>query len=135
MVGHTGMDHYLEGIRLFNAGEYWHAHEQWEICWLQSSQPESTFYKGIIQAAAALEKWKRGQLRGMRLNYAKSRPKLVAVGPQMCGLDVAALIAAMDRFVLTGGPPAPTPHLMLDAQTSAALDAHIRLIETILHHE
>ncbi|NJL35275.1 MAG: DUF309 domain-containing protein, partial [Chloroflexaceae bacterium] len=25
---------YLEGIRLFNAHHFWHAHEQWEACWL-----------------------------------------------------------------------------------------------------
>ncbi len=135
MVWDTGMDHYLEGIRLFNTGEYWHAHEQWEICWLQSDQPEATFYKGIIQAAAALEKWKRGQPRGMRLNYAKSRPKLVAVGPWMRGLDVAALIAAMDRFVSTGGPPAPTPRITLDPPTAAALEAHIRTVESLPRHE
>ncbi|MCS6940081.1 MAG: DUF309 domain-containing protein [Roseiflexaceae bacterium] len=128
------MDHYLEGIRLFNEGEYWHAHEQWEICWLNAPQPEAMFYKGIIQAAAALEKWKRGQPRGMRLNYAKSRPKLMAAGPTMHGMDVAALIAAMDRFVLSGGPPAPVPRITLDPPTAAALDAHIRSLETDLHH-
>lgn len=128
------MDHYLEGIRLFNEGEYWHAHEQWEICWLNATEPEATFYKGLIQAAAALEKWKRGQPRGMRLNYAKSRPKLAAVSPSMRGLDIAALIAAMDRFVLGGGPPAPTPCITLDPSTAAALEAHIRSVEAASRH-
>lgn len=134
MTRQAGMDHYLEGIRLFNEGEYWHAHEQWEICWLESSQPEATFYKGIIQAAAALEKWKRGQPRGMRLNYAKSRPKLVAVSPSMRGLNITALIAAMDQFVLSGGPPAPIPRIPLDPPTAAALEAHIRSVEAASHH-
>lgn len=120
------MDHYLEGIRLFNNGEFWHAHEQWEICWLAAAQPEATFYKGIIQAAAALEQWRRGNLRGLRLNYAKSRPKLVAVGPAMLGLDVAALIGAMDGFVARGGPPALLPRIMLDLPTSAQFEAHVR---------
>ena len=32
------MDAYLEGIRLFNAGEFWHAHEQWESCWLAAAK-------------------------------------------------------------------------------------------------
>lgn len=128
------MDHYLEGIRLFNAGEYWHAHEEWEWCWRRSSEPEATFYKGIIQAAAALEKWKRGQPRGMRLNYAKSRSKLVAVSPSMCGLDVAALITAMDRFVAMGGPPVLIPQIVLDLPAAAALEAHIRAIQANPHH-
>ena len=103
--------HYLEGIRLFNAGEYWHAHEQWEICWLESSETESVFYKGIIQAAAALVHWKKANPRGLRRNWEKSRPKLAALPPQMGGLDLHALIADMDRFVATNGDSAPVPQL------------------------
>lgn len=119
------MNHYFEGIRLFNAGEFWHAHEQWEICWLAASQPDETFYQGIIQVAAALVHWQRGNPRGLALNYAKSRPKLVAVAPAMHGLDVAALIAAMDQFVALGGSPAPLPSIMLDTRTAAAYEAFL----------
>ena len=107
------MEEYREGIRLFNAGEFWHAHEQWEACWLRSAEPESMFYKGIIQAAAALVHWQRGNLRGLRRNWEKGRPKLVALPPAMGGLDLPALIADMDRFVLAGGAQAEVPHLRL----------------------
>jgi uncharacterized protein len=105
------MEAYLEGIRLFNQGEYWHAHEQWETCWLASAEPESTFYKGIIQAAAALVHWQRGNQRGLRRNWEKGRPKLVALPPSMQGLDLRALIADMDRFVVAGGPASGAPQL------------------------
>lgn len=107
------MEEYREGIRLFNAGEFWHAHEQWEACWLRSAEPESMFYKGIIQAAAALVHWQRGNLRGLRRNWEKGRPKLVALPPAMGGIDLPALIADMDRFVLAGGAQAEVPHLRL----------------------
>ena len=99
--------HYLEGIRLFNAGEFWHAHEQWEACWLIAQEPELTFYQGIIQAAAALVHWQRGNPRGLRRNWEKGRPKLVALPPVMLGLDLRALIVAMDRFIETGGDTPP----------------------------
>jgi len=98
---------YLEGIRLFNAGEFWHAHEQWEACWLLAREPELTFYQGIIQAAAALVHWQRGNPRGLRRNWEKGRPKLVALPPVMLGLDLRALIVAMDRFIETGGDTPP----------------------------
>jgi uncharacterized protein len=98
---------YLEGIRLFNAGEFWHAHEQWEACWLIAREPELTFYQGIIQAAAALVHWQRGNSRGLRRNWEKGRPKLVALPPAMLGLDLRALIIAMDRFVELGGDTPP----------------------------
>ena len=105
------MDPYLEGIRLFNAGEFWHAHEQWEICWRESTEPDATFFKGMIQAAAALVHWQRGNLRGLRRNWEKGRPRLVALPVAMRGLDVRALIADMDRFVLGSGVGAPVPQL------------------------
>jgi uncharacterized protein len=115
------MDKYLEGIRLFNAGEFWHAHEQWEACWLSSTEPDSTFYKGIIQAAAALVHWQKHNPRGLRRNWEKSRPKLVALPPMMNGLDLRALIADMDRFVLAGGPAASAPHLRYAADPPEAV--------------
>jgi predicted metal-dependent hydrolase len=105
------MDPYLEGIRLFNEGEFWHAHEQWEACWKGTGEPDSTFYKGIIQAAAALVHWKKGNVRGLRRNWAKSRPKLVALPPVVRGLDLRALIADMDHFVLSGGTSNQPPRL------------------------
>lgn len=89
---------YLEGIRLFNTGHFWHAHEQWEECWLRSSEPDSTFYKGIIQAAAALVHWQKGNPRGLHLNWAKSRPKLASLPSPYMGLDLAVLLIAMDDF-------------------------------------
>ena len=104
---------YLEGVRLFNDGEFWHAHEQWEACWLVSTEPESTFYKGIIQAAAALVHWKKGNPRGLRRNWSKGRPKLVALPATMQGLDLRDLIAAMDRFVIADGPPEHVPRMRL----------------------
>jgi predicted metal-dependent hydrolase len=104
---------YLEGIRLFNAGEFWHAHEQWEACWLAAAEPEATFYKGIIQAAAALVHWQRGNPRGLRRNWEKARPKLTALPAVMKGLDLRALIADMDRFVIADGPRERVPQLHL----------------------
>src|SRR3954464_11374530 len=101
------MEAYLEGIRLFNAGEFWHAHEQWEACWMIAREPDKTFYQGIIQVAAALVHWQRGNARGLRRNWEKGRPKLVALPPVLHGLDLRALIVAMDRFVQTSGAAPP----------------------------
>jgi predicted metal-dependent hydrolase len=115
------MDAYLEGIRLFNEGEFWHAHEQWESCWIGSAEPESTFYKGIIQAAAALVHWKKGNPRGLRRNWEKSRPKLVALPPAMLGLDIRALIADMDRFVIGSGASPPRLRYTGEAHNRSAM--------------
>ncbi|MBC8076145.1 MAG: DUF309 domain-containing protein [Chloroflexales bacterium] len=98
-----------EGVRLFNAGHFWHAHEQWEECWLVAAEPDASFYKGIIQAAAALVHWQRGNNVGLHRNWAKSRPKLVALLPHYGGVDLGALIAAMDTFVAADPSPQHAP--------------------------
>jgi predicted metal-dependent hydrolase len=99
------------GIELFNAGHYWHAHEQWEQCWLTSPEPAATFYKALIQAAAALVKWQQGNLRGLQRNWAKSRARLLTLPPTFAGIDLLALRTAMDAFVLA--PDQPPPQLLL----------------------
>lgn len=109
---------YREGVRLFNAGAFWHAHEQWEECWRQAHEPDATFYKGIIQAAAALVHWQKGNLRGLRRNWEKSRPKLVALPRVMHGLELGRLIAEMDQFVRD--PSTRTPPRLCEATGSGA---------------
>lgn len=101
---------HLEGIRLFNEGHYWHAHEQWEVCWLRSAEPDATFYKAIIQAAAALVKWRQGNLRGLRRNWAKSCARLDRLPPAYLGLDLADLRAQIDRIVADPGGAPPRLH-------------------------
>ncbi len=103
--------HYLEGIRLFNAGHYWHAHEQWEDCWLAASGDDAIFYKAIIQAAAALVKWRQGNARGLARNWAKSRARLASLPPHYHGLDLAALQRQLDA--LCSGTSANPPLLQL----------------------
>ncbi len=94
---------YLEGIRLFNAGSFWHAHEQWELCWLAAQRMDgmdALFFKGMIQSAAALEKWRRGSLYGMQLNWAKSRVKIDQLPTLYMGLNLVVFRHQMETFVI-----------------------------------
>jgi predicted metal-dependent hydrolase len=42
-----------EGLRLYESGEFFTAHEAWESVWLKSPEPEKTFLQGLIQVTAA----------------------------------------------------------------------------------
>ena len=92
---------FAEGVRLFNSGAFWHAHEQWEDCWRQAHEPEATLLKGLIQAAAALVHWQRGNPKGLWRNWYKARPRLVAVTHLQGTLSITSFIAQMDQFVVT----------------------------------
>ena len=104
--------HYLAGIDLFNGGSFWHAHEEWEDAWKAEVNPtRRLFYKGIIQTAAALVHWQRGNPRGLHLNWAKARPKLEQLPPEVLGLDIRSLIDHMDRFEAVEGVGLLPPRL------------------------
>ncbi len=105
---------YLAGIELFNDGHFWHAHEEWEAAWRASDDPQiRQFYKGIIQTAAALVHWQKGNPRGLHLNWRKARAKLTTLPPKLMGLDILNLVASMDRFEQAEGHGLPPPQLVV----------------------
>ena len=108
--------HYLAGLELFNSGRFWHAHEEWEDAWKATADPEiRLFYKGIIQTAAALVHWQKGNPKGLHLNWAKARSKLIELPPALMGLDLHALVVSMDRFEQAEGVDLTPPQLLLQA--------------------
>ena len=52
-----------EGLRLYNTGEYFEAHEAWETVWLAATEPQRTFLQALIQVTAAFEHLKRNDNR------------------------------------------------------------------------
>jgi uncharacterized protein len=105
---------YLAGIELFNDGRFWDAHEQWEEAWLAADDPQTKlFYKGIIQTAAALVHWQKGNPKGLHLNWAKARSKLTQLPPDVMGLGLRQLIAYMDYFDKVEGVGPEPPRLIL----------------------
>jgi predicted metal-dependent hydrolase len=53
-----------EGLRLYEAGEFFTAHEAWETVWLKAPEPEKTFLQGLIQVTAAFHHLRRDNRLG-----------------------------------------------------------------------
>lgn len=87
---------YLQGITLFNAGDYFEAHEAWESLWLSSTGTERTFYQGLIQLAAAMHHYSHGHYGAARRMYQKARSRFGQVPSPFLGLDLVALIEQCD---------------------------------------
>lgn len=99
-------------LELFDAGRYHDAHEVLDELWEATSGPDADFYKGLIQAAICLHHWTEGNLEGARKLYTGHRKFLAAYLPAHLGLDVAALLAEMQRAlapVLRAKPDARVP--------------------------
>lgn len=82
---------FRRGVALFNARKFFQAHEVWEELWLLETGPEKTFLQGMIQVAAALHHYSRGNRRGTKSLLAAGALKLRLIPENYCGL-------ALDKF-------------------------------------
>jgi hypothetical protein len=92
-------DVFYEGIRLFNEGDWFEAHERWEDIWRQASGARKRFYQGLIQAAVVIEHIRRGNPRGMLSVWESCQPKFAGLPNVYMGIDIAKLLAGVKRLV------------------------------------
>lgn len=45
---------FWQGVEQFNAGQFYACHDTLEALWIEASEPEKTFYQGILQIAVGL---------------------------------------------------------------------------------
>ena len=83
---------FKKGIELFNEGKFFESHEVIEDIWRETEGEYKDFYRGLIQAAAALHHLKRGTLKGGILVYRSSIEHLKNYPPVTLGLNVRKLI-------------------------------------------
>jgi predicted metal-dependent hydrolase len=80
-----------EGLRLFNAGKYFEAHEALEIAWLEERGKVRDLYRGILQVGVAYLHITRGNYAGAIKVHDRS-VKWLKSWPDHCrGIDVRKL--------------------------------------------
>lgn len=119
---------YLQGIRLFNAGYYWEAHEAWEALWHAQGRQGTTadILKALIKLAAAGVKVREHQPHGIKTHAGRAAALLdsarIEGGNQQLGLDLEAL-ARQARQIAEAPPEDPTP---VDAPAAPVLGLQIQ---------
>lgn len=88
---------YLKGIDLFNAGEFFAAHEVWEDLWRGSREVKREYYQGLVQCAVALEHFRRGNARGALRLYDTCRRHFSHVPDTFMGVDIVRFLAGMQH--------------------------------------
>ncbi len=82
-----------EGLRLYQQGAAWDAHEVWEPVWLSAEGDDKHLLQALIQVAAAVHKHQQGVAPGVRKNLDKALANLERIGRSAClGIDVVGLI-------------------------------------------
>jgi uncharacterized protein len=87
-----------EGIRLFNQGNFFAAHEVWEQEWKIAEGEEKVFYQAMIQAAAALLHIQRGNYAGAVSVYLKSWAKLALLPEVSMGIELAQFRSELRQY-------------------------------------
>ena len=93
------------GVELFNAGEFWEAHEAWEEAWMpHRHEPGSDFFKGLVQVSAGWFHYGRRNRNGALIKWRTGADYLRQYLPADHGLDLAGLVAHTDaaRAALDG---------------------------------
>lgn len=110
---------FRHGVELFNAGEFFEAHEVLEDVWRAAPAPEKKFLQGLIQIAVAFVHYQRGNFVGAMSLSARGSRNLSHYDAQFGGLMVAALLTDVStwRSALDGGRSLPPfPRIQLAAR-------------------
>lgn len=106
---------FIEGVAVFNAGEFWECHAVLEPLWLEEHRPERDLYKGLIQLAGGYYHIERGNGKGA-LSLLTKGPELLAPFAPLCmGLQIDSCleqaVAARNHVVAAseGQPLQPLP--------------------------
>lgn len=82
----------LEGIRLFNTGKFYEAHEELEHEWHAERRPIRRLYQGILQIGVGFHHARGGNLKGAILLLSDGIAKVSEFQPGCQGIDTARLV-------------------------------------------
>lgn len=91
----------LSGIRAFNGGEYFQAHELWEPVWREAAPAEKPYYQGLIQAAVAFHHLHRGNFVGATRLAQQALSHLCNFPPSHLNLDTSRLVQCLQQMLTT----------------------------------
>lgn len=87
-----------DGIRLYNEGHHWHAHECWEPLWMGLEDDDKLFVQGLIMSAAMLHQYARRVPRGVANHWDNVTFRLEPHRPDKWGIDVEGLLRQLAPF-------------------------------------
>lgn len=79
------------GIRLFNEGKFYPAHDHLELAWRDTPGKEGLLYKIILQIGIAYYHIKRSNTRGALKMFRRARRNLSDLPDVMLGIDLVQL--------------------------------------------
>jgi predicted metal-dependent hydrolase len=92
------IDERLEaGLELIRGGRYFEAHEELELAWRAAEPAERDFFQGLVHVAVAWYQAGRGNAVGLSRQLEKATRRLGPFAPAHRGVDVADVLAQVER--------------------------------------
>lgn len=79
---------FRQAVKEFNQKEFYACHDTLEALWMESSEPNKTFYQGILQISVACYHLSNQNWRGAVILLAEGQKKLKGYKPSYYGIDV-----------------------------------------------
>lgn len=114
VAGGAARSPYLdEGIRLFNAGEYFMCHETLEEHWIEAPKEERDFYQALIHLAVGFHHYSRDNQKGARAQFVKAMTRFSTYPEEFYGVDISGIRRFLDEAAgkLEDGEPLVPPKL------------------------
>jgi predicted metal-dependent hydrolase len=100
-----------EGLRLYDAAEFFAAHEAWESVWLHAQEPEKLFLQGLIQVTAAFHHLQRNNPQGTARLLQAALGRLERYPALFGGISVDLLCNDINAWLEALEAGAPPPEL------------------------
>ena len=88
---------YKRGLELARSGAFFEAHEAFEDAWRRCEERERDFFQGLVHVVVSAYQETRGRPVAQERQRVKALTRLAAFAPAYRGLDVAVLLAALER--------------------------------------
>ncbi len=83
---------FWQGIELFNTGKFYACHDTLEALWMESTEPDKSFYQGILQISVALYHLGNGNLKGAIILLGEGSNRLARYPSVYSQVDVDELL-------------------------------------------
>ena len=90
---------YLDYFRLFRKEKFFEAHEVLESLWRKTQGKDREFYHGLIQLAASLVHFQRGNLAGAKELFRTASSYLKPYLPRYHGVNVSGILKDFRGFL------------------------------------
>ncbi len=95
---------FWQSVEQFNSGQFYACHDTLEALWIEASEPEKSFYQGVLQIAVALYHLGNRNWRGAVILLGEGSNRLRRYPSIYSGIDVdellyqsAALLIALQK--------------------------------------